>query len=153
VSKRNQRGFTLLEIAIVLAIIVVLSAVILAGQGFIGTSRVSSGARFVDTIRQASQGFAKRQNLGASFVGLSRDALVANNLISDTTQTPWGQTDFIVGPNEDNDFVEIVLCVPQTDCAALSDLVRPTSQAVNCVDSAACADWEEGTQRFSAVTR
>jgi prepilin-type N-terminal cleavage/methylation domain-containing protein len=59
-GKNNQRGFTLVEIAIVLVIIGLLLGAILKGQELIENSRVKNAANSINSIKAAAYGYLDR---------------------------------------------------------------------------------------------
>ncbi|MGI5861213.1 MAG: type II secretion system protein [Myxococcales bacterium] len=60
VARRNRqsRGFSLIELGIVIAVIAVLASVVIFGRGFIVAGRVSKTVEATNTIRKAASTFA-----------------------------------------------------------------------------------------------
>ena len=58
--RRNQQGFTLVEIAVVLVIIGLLLGAILKGQELIENSRVKSAVNEINSVKAASYGYLDR---------------------------------------------------------------------------------------------
>lgn len=66
---RRARGFSLIELGIVIAVIAVLAAVVIYGRGFIAASRVTKAVEGMDTIRKSASTFAGLQ--GGSLSGIT----------------------------------------------------------------------------------
>lgn len=56
--RRSSRGFSLIELGIVIAVIAVLAAVVVFGRGFILAARVTKAVDASNTIRKAASAFA-----------------------------------------------------------------------------------------------
>jgi len=56
--QRSARGFSLIELGIVIAVIAVLAAVVIFGRGFIVASRVSKLVEATNTVRKAASTYA-----------------------------------------------------------------------------------------------
>jgi len=55
---RNARGFSLIELGIVVAVIAVLASVVIFGRGFIVAARVTKAVEAANTIRKGSSSYA-----------------------------------------------------------------------------------------------
>lgn len=53
ISRASERGFSLIELGIVIAVIAVLASVVIVGRGFINSSRTGKAAEALATIRKA----------------------------------------------------------------------------------------------------
>ena len=87
---RRQRGFTLVEIAIVLVIVGLLLAGVLKGQELIENSKIKSIAKDMDSMVAAVQSYRDR------YQGLPGDSATATT----HTQYGWGGTAFTAGNND-----------------------------------------------------
>lgn len=86
---RRRRGFTLIELGIVVAVIAVLATVVLLGKGFIDSSKVTKVVESVGTVRKGSATYAGLNggvlpNSAADEMG----KLIARQLLP-TTVDPW----------------------------------------------------------------
>ncbi len=105
---KRARGFSLIEIGIVIAAIAVLSAVVLMGSGYMRAARTRNAMEQISMLRQAAKQFAARVNNGLTYFNnlpgvanpastrLSIASLDRENLItlpvpgSTTMESPWG---------------------------------------------------------------
>lgn len=60
-GRRVQRGFSLIELGIVIAVIAVLAAVVIFGRGYIQAGRVTKAVDGMETIRKSASVFAGLQ--------------------------------------------------------------------------------------------
>ena len=79
--RKNQKGFTLIELGIVVAVIAILASAVLVGQGFIESSRTAKATQGVHTLKKAVINYAglKGGKLSADATGLTQ--LANRNLI------------------------------------------------------------------------
>lgn len=56
--RRQPRGFSLIELGIVIAVIAVLAAVVIFGRGFISAGRVTKAVEAANTLRKSSSTYA-----------------------------------------------------------------------------------------------
>ncbi len=73
----GQRGFTLIELGIVIAVIAVLAATVLMGRGFVQSARVTKAVEAVDTAAKATRVLAGK--FGGSFVTADSDVMTDLN--------------------------------------------------------------------------
>lgn len=96
----SKRGFSLVELAIGLAVVTVLILAVSMSAGIRDNARVQSAANSVQTLRSAAENYLAVGKL--NYTGISIDALKASKLLPDNfvgTQTdPWGG-DFSVAAN------------------------------------------------------
>ncbi|MEO1174545.1 MAG: prepilin-type N-terminal cleavage/methylation domain-containing protein, partial [Myxococcota bacterium] len=76
---RSERGFTLIELGIVIGVIAVLATIVIVGRGFLVQSRVSKVIETVDNIQKAAKVFAGTSG------GIFRGA-ASNNLLEQLNQ-------------------------------------------------------------------
>jgi prepilin-type N-terminal cleavage/methylation domain-containing protein len=60
-SRASERGFSLIELGIVIAVIAVLASVVIVGRGFINSSRTGKAAEALSTIRKAGAVYTSSQ--------------------------------------------------------------------------------------------
>ena len=120
----NKGGFSLVELAIGLAVITVLILAISLSSGIRENARVQSAAQSVDTLRSASEGYLAAGN--SNYASLTVARLQLNNLLpstfSGTSTNPWGGN-FTLVPNaaSSNTKVDIALTsVPQAEATKLT---------------------------------
>jgi prepilin-type N-terminal cleavage/methylation domain-containing protein len=108
VRRRSRRGFSLIELGIVIAVIAVLAAVVVFGRGFILAARVTKAVDASNSVRKAASTFAGLN--GGALSGIANPTasqlatLAARGLIAPLPagQTTWtvsgavGSTDAIV---------------------------------------------------------
>jgi prepilin-type N-terminal cleavage/methylation domain-containing protein len=111
-----KRGFTVIELGIVIGIIAVLATVVFMGRGMIESARVGNGVQMFNDIRKASRSLALRANGGAAFnfgapLGpLSLAALQAQNLLPNPYPSPWNAGIGVQALNATT--IRIGICVP-----------------------------------------
>ena len=89
----DERGFSLIEVGIVLGVIGVLATVVIASRGFMQSARVRNAVVLVDTLRGGSRQFATRNNSGLSFTNLNfPTAPTTLPGVPANVATPWGNT-------------------------------------------------------------
>ena len=124
---------TLIEMAIVLAIMGVLVSVVLLGRGFIQSSRTASAAQFVNTVRDAARSYAARVNGSRDFAGVSWSALGTLELLPPQAATPWGQVPAVDAWATDASYLSLRLCVPSAVvCDDLRVLLGRTAREARC---------------------
>lgn len=111
---RSSRGFTLIELGIVIGVIAILTAVVVTARGFVDQSRIGNAVQAVSAVRDASRGFAKRQTGGASFEGLTNISLLVgpNNFFAAAPVDPWSNVDLgVVATGADFGFIDVSICI------------------------------------------
>ncbi|MEM6532086.1 MAG: type II secretion system protein [Myxococcota bacterium] len=124
--KHSPRGFTLVELGIVIGVLAIMATVVFTARGFIDQSRVGTSVQLVSSVRDAARGWSKRTNGGASFIGLTSIALLVNNP-SDTTRffvttprDPWDNANVTVAAVGGlGDFVDVGICIGNGGNAAV----------------------------------
>ena len=130
--RRNERGFTLIELMLVIGAIAVLLGVLIAGAGVLNTSKMARAEQDIQTLISAGQAYQALQPAptyaGISFAQLQTLALLPANASADN---PWGNPYTVSG---DAAALTITTDVGDaTRCATLS--ARLAGRA----SSAACA--------------
>ena len=107
-SRRFRRsGFSLVELGIVIAAIVVLSGILITGAGYFRAARQRTAIDLVLTIRKASSQYALRHSRGLAYgrsanqndpqnvtlAGLRGEGFLPTNFT-----TPWGDANILVAP-------------------------------------------------------
>lgn len=103
-KKNDKKGFSLVELAIGLAVITILILAISASAGIRDNARVQAAANSIETLRSAAENYIVSTG-EMDYSSLTVAALQANNLLSanfDATKSnPWGGS-FSVAPNAAN---------------------------------------------------
>lgn len=131
--RRGGRGFSLVEMGIVIAVIAVLVGVVIGGMGFISAARKSKALEQVLTIRKAAREYAVRHQNGLRYgvstaqndpANVTLKALMSEQFLNGKVTTPWGDPNIEVGPNgaaapacAGFACVEIRMPVPADECA------------------------------------
>ena len=107
----NKKGFSLVELAISLAVITVLILAISVSAGIRDNARAQSAADSVNTLRSAAENYLSSGNLNYANVTIA--ALQTVNLLpanfNPAQSNPWGGS-FSIGPNStDNTRFDIAL--------------------------------------------
>ncbi|MGC4120214.1 MAG: prepilin-type N-terminal cleavage/methylation domain-containing protein [Myxococcales bacterium] len=95
--RRHPRGFSLIELGIVIAVIAVLAAVVIFGRGFISAGRVSKCVEGFNTIRKAGTTLAglrggafNTASAANEITGMGKRGLLPLEKDTDTTWTMAG---------------------------------------------------------------
>lgn len=75
--KRSSRGFTLIELGIVIGVIAVLATIVIVGRGFLVQSRVSKVIEAIDNVQKAAKVYAGTTG------GIFRSAGASTTLLND----------------------------------------------------------------------
>ena len=130
----NNRGFSLVELAIGLAVITILILAVSVASGIRDNARIQSAANSIQTLRSAAENFVTNGNL--NYANLTVAALQTANLLpagfDASASNPWGGS-FSVGPNaSDNTRFDIALSsLHQTQAAKLSGYFQNSAGASN----------------------
>ncbi|MEO1484026.1 MAG: type II secretion system protein [Myxococcota bacterium] len=123
---KKTRGFTLIELGIVIGVIAVMATIVFTARGFIDQSRVGTSVQLVSAVRDAARGWAMRNNGGASFAGLTGMALLVNTpadntrFFTETPRDPWDNGDIsVVAVGALFDFVDVTICIGDGGNAAV----------------------------------
>lgn len=96
----NKKGFSLIELASVLAVIAILIVAVASGSGMRETARVQSAAESIRTLRGAAENYIASGNL--TYTGMDIAALKSSSFLpsgfTGTGTNPFGG-DYSIGPN------------------------------------------------------
>lgn len=76
---KNKKGFSLVELAIGIAVVAILILAVVASAGMRETARIHSAANTVETLRSAAENFLASGHL--DYTGISISALQSANLL------------------------------------------------------------------------
>jgi len=136
---KNQKGFTLLELIVVMIIIIVIASQVLASfKGASANGRIAAAMNSIKSIQTASMNYFN--NNGGNFTGISVSSLVSGNYLpgafTGTGSNPWGGNYTIaVNGNNNTQFNLTMTNVSQTDATTLNSNLQNSAQAVNYVAS------------------
>jgi prepilin-type N-terminal cleavage/methylation domain-containing protein len=93
----DDRGFSLVELGIVISVIAVLASVVLVSRGYLNAAKQKTAGDLVQTLRTAGRDHAKRHFKGLGFgtpgqntpPALSMQALRGSGLVPENVRTPW----------------------------------------------------------------
>lgn len=94
-SLPDDRGFSLIELGVVISVIAVLASVVLVSRGYLNAAKQKTAGDLVSTLRSAGRDHARRQFKGLGFGtpgaqnSLSMQALRGGGLIPENVRTPW----------------------------------------------------------------
>lgn len=112
----NTKGFSLVELAIGLAVITVLILAVSLSSGLRNNARIQSAAQSVHTLRSAADGYLSTGKLNYS--GLSMATLKSQNLLPSNFNpkgaNPWGG-DYVIAANSNNSQFDITLTAVPKD--------------------------------------
>ncbi len=117
----NQRGFSLVELAIGLAIITVLILAISLSAGLRDNARVQSAAQSIQTLRLAAESYlsAGRLNYGGLSIASLKSGSLLPTAFDASASNPWGGS-YDIAPTGDKTKFDITLnSVPKTDSSKL----------------------------------
>jgi len=141
----KKTGFTLIELALVIAVIGILIAALTSGSGIRNAAKVQSAAESVRTLRIAAENYIAAGKL--TFTGISVDVLRTEGYLPSNFATsgtnPWGG-DYSVDANSlDSSKVDISLTsVPSSAGSKLNTLFA---------NSADSTSYEETTSTWSGT--
>ena len=135
----NKRGFTLLELIVVMVIITIIASQIIASfKGAADNGRVAAALNSIKAIQTAAMGYFN--NNGGSCAGISTATLVSGNYLpgtfTGTNANPWGGN-YSVAVNSSNatQFNLSMTNISQADATILNNALQNSAQAVNYVAS------------------
>jgi prepilin-type N-terminal cleavage/methylation domain-containing protein len=90
---RAERGFSLIELGIVIAVIAVLAAVVIFGRGFINSARITQGVNAANSVRKGASSYAGLQGgtlPSAGTAGQADDIVtLGNRSLLPVQVSPW----------------------------------------------------------------
>ena len=127
----SQQGFSLVELAIGLAVVTILVLAISMSSGIRDNARIQSAANSVQTLRSTAENYLATGKL--NYAGLTIDALKTAKLLpgsfTGTGANPWGG-DFTVAANTDKTRFDITLGgLSQTDADKLTAYFNNSANA------------------------
>jgi prepilin-type N-terminal cleavage/methylation domain-containing protein len=107
----SQKGFSLIELAVGLAVLTVLILAVSVSAGLRDNARVQSAANSVQTLRTAAESYLASGNV--SYAGLTVDTLKTAKVLPEgftgTKTNPWGGDYNVVVNNADKTRFDITL--------------------------------------------
>ena len=116
---RNKRGFTLIELVLVISIIALLIMAVGLASGVRENAKIHSAAESVKSLRTAAESYIAAGNMtyaGITVSGLQTAGYLPGSF-SPTGSNPWGG-DYAVVPDADPNKVDISLTQVSTSGAA-----------------------------------
>lgn len=151
-AQHRARGFSLMELGIVLAVITILAVLVVGGAGYFKAARQRMAVDLVLTIRKAASQFALRHQKGLAYgvsinqndpANVTMAGLRAQGFLPVNAATPWGDQNIQLSPWDQNSplctgfaCIRIDMPVPAEEClegylvTSLSDQAIPG--AVTC---------------------
>jgi len=134
--KAGRKGFTLLELMIVLAVIAILLMAILPAMSARNTAKISSASQTVNTLYQASSAWLAQGH--TTYTGISIAVLQTAELLpagfTAATDNPWGGS-FGVAANTDSNKLNITVgSVPAAAGPSLINIFTPNAASTPTYD-------------------
>ena len=130
---RNKKGFTLIELVMVISIVALLLMAIGLTTGVKENARVHAAAESVKTLRTAAESYIAAGNMtyvGITIAGLQTAAYLPATFTA-TGSNPWGG-DYSIAADTDPNKVDISLTsVSETAASRLSALFANSASATN----------------------
>ncbi|MBF0490610.1 MAG: type II secretion system protein [Candidatus Omnitrophica bacterium] len=129
----NKKGFSLVELAIGLAVVTILILAVSVSAGIRDNARIQSAATTIRTLRTAAENYLSNGNL--NYAGMSLSTLQTANLLptnfSATGTNPWGGNFSIVPNSADNTKVDIALtALNQTQSTKLTNYFNNNASSI-----------------------
>lgn len=129
---KNNKGFSLVELAIGLAVLTILILAITVSAGIRDNARVQSAGGSIQSLRSAAENFLSNGNL--NYANLSFTNLQGANLLpagfTPASTNPWGG-DYVIAPNaSDNTRFDIAMtAIPTAHAAKLTNYFSNSASA------------------------
>lgn len=103
----RPRGFSLVELGIVIAVIAVLAGVVIGGAGYFRAAKQRTAVDLVGTIRKAASQYALRHSKGLAYgrsasqndpQNVTMRGLRGEGFLPANVSTPWGNANIVVAP-------------------------------------------------------
>jgi len=130
---RSEKGFTLIELVLVISIVALLIMAVGLTSGVRENAKVHSAAESVKTLRAAAESYIASGNMTYAGIGIDglKTAGYLSGSFSATGSNPWGG-DFVVTANSDPSKVDISLTAVSTVASTrLSTLFANSASGTN----------------------
>ena len=132
-AKLNNRGFSLIELAIGIAIVAVLIFAVSAGSGIRGNASIQSAAKSVNTLRIAAENYIAAGNL--TYAGIDIAALQASDFLPAGFRATGSNSfggDYAVAANTTPTLVDVSLTsVDATSAGRLDALFANSANSIS----------------------
>lgn len=129
----SKSGFSLIELAIGLAVVTILILSVSASAGIRDNARVQSAAKSVETLRLAAENYlvtGKVNYAGLTFESLKTAKLLPGNF-NPSQANPWGG-DYVLAANGDSTRFDIGISgLNKTDADKLSSYFASSASVIN----------------------
>ncbi len=133
-DKKNQKGFSLIEVAMAMGVVAVFLGVVTAGGGMMKSARVQREANAIDSLRLAAQNYLSSSYL--TYKGISIDILKERGFVALAFEAEKSNSfggDYVVNVNQSDDTkVDIALAaIPEDAALALSGIFKGKAEGIS----------------------